>query len=179
MEEADPIWPEDPEEELPPIPSVLDSEFEEGPFTKCIACDRPLREDETLYQIQKTWKRGQVVFEIALCANCFLRVQKDFSAESMERMHKYLVENYRPSESLSFCHFCRTAVVEENSEYEIAGLCTGIFLARPLVVMCSACSSKVQEQLSRKTRDAWGEFMHDNVPGVPMEMEPDNIPMTF
>ena len=38
MEPPDPIWPDDPEEELPPVPSILDSEFEEGPFTTCVAC---------------------------------------------------------------------------------------------------------------------------------------------
>lgn len=179
MEPSDPIWPEDPEEELPPIPSILDSEYEEGPFTTCVACRCALREGERLYQVQKTWKRGEVIFEIALCADCFLKTQREFSEESMERMQKFLIENYQPSDSMAFCHFCRTGVDEMTGEYEIAGLCLGAFLTRPLVLMCSACSSRIQDNLSRKTRDAWGEFMRDNVPGVPFEMEPDNIPMTF
>jgi len=161
-----------------PIPEFLHSAFAEGPFTKCDACGAALRERPVPYQLQKTVKRGDVVFEIALCLPCLMGAMRDFSEESMERIRRFHEERYRPSDRLDECHFCRAAVGPE-SEYEIGAVCAGVFLARDPVVMCANCGGELSESLSKRTRDAWGEFLDDHVPGVPKEMEPDTLPMAF
>ena len=162
----------------PPIPPILYSVYEEGPFASCIACGRDLADRFTLYQVQKTWRQGEVVLEIAVCLPCLAEQVKEFSRESLAKMESFFTRAYRPTDSLDSCHFCRCAVTAEG-EYEIAALCGGIYLARPPVTMCGACGARVQEGLSRKTRDSWGEFMDRNLPGVPGVMTPDHLPMTL
>jgi hypothetical protein len=165
-------------EGMPRVPPVLHSVFNEGPFRKCDACGVDLAEGADAYQLQKTWKQDEVVFEIALCVPCLMKTMRDFSEESMERIRRFHLERFRPTPDLDRCHFCRKAVGPEN-EYEVGAICSGEFLARPPVVMCGDCSSKLQENLSNKTRDAWGEFLDQNVPGVPLELEPDRLPLAF
>ncbi len=55
----------------------------------------------------------------------------------------------------------------------------GTFLLRPIVVICTPCSEQSQENLSEQTRKAWGDFVDQNLPGVPHSLEPDSIPVMF
>lgn len=165
-------------DDAPPIPDCLDSAFREGPFERCAACDADLRAGGDLYHVQKTWRRGEVVFELALCRNCAEGTARDFSAESIERIRRWYLEHYRPSTDLAACHFCREPRNEEAG-YEMAAACAGARLARPVVVMCAKCAESSQENLSAKTRRAWGDFMDRTLPGVPSEMEPERFPITF
>ena len=45
--------------------------------------------------------------------------------------------------------------------------------------MCGDCAATVQERLSKKTREGWGDFIEQNVPGVPAGMVPDGVPAGF
>ena len=70
------------------------------------------------------------------------------------------------------CHFCRRSIGPDD-EYEVGGIATRSFLARPPIVMCGDCAGAIQEQLSKLTRDGWSDFMDRVVPGVPGEMVPE------
>jgi hypothetical protein len=166
--------------ELPPVPEELHSAYEEGPFRKCVACDADLTGPEAIYQIQKTWKNDDVIFELAVCAECANKAAQDFSQESFERIQEFLLTRYQPSFDFGECHFCRQRLDgDEPAEYEMGGYCRGGRLLRPVVVICTKCSEKSQENLSEQTRKAWGDFVDRNVPGVPFSLEPDSIPVIF
>jgi hypothetical protein len=165
-------------DEPSPIPEILHATWPEGPFRTCVACGGDLAEEDRLYQIQKVWRHGEVVLEMAICAECAVRTAREFSEESLRRLGEYFEERYRPGLGLDRCHFCggeRTP----DSEFEIGAACRGPFLLRPPVVVCSACNEAAQEHLSEKTRDAWGRFVDTNLPGVPESMEPDPVPFGF
>lgn len=166
--------------ELPPVPALLHSAFEDGPFKACVACGADLTTPEAIYQVQKTWKSGEVTFELAICAECAGQAAKDFSEESFARIQQFLAERYHPSLDLGHCHICRRRVDgEEPTEYEVGGYCRGASLLRPVVVICGKCSEQAQENLSEQTRKAWGDFVDRNLPGVPSSLEPDSIPVLF
>ena len=169
----------DPTEEDPtPIPSVLHSAYLEGPFAECVSCGADLSDTELPYQIQKTWRSGEVVFELAICARCAADSMKEFSEESLEKMQTYFADHFQPAESLDHCHFCRDPV-EPGTEFGVGAPCRGPFLLRPPVVICGGCTAASQENLSQKTRDAWGDFIDRTLPGVPRELEPDTVPFAF
>ena len=93
---------------------------------------------------------------------------------------RWLSERYRPSLDLGGCHFCQKRLdTGDPAEYEAGAFCRGDRLLRPVVVICATCSEKSQESLSDQTRKAWGDFVDENLPGVPFDLEPDTIPMTF
>lgn len=145
-----------------------------------MACGTDLTSPTAIYQVQKTWKHDQVIFELAVCARCASQAAKDFSQESFERIQQFLVTRYRPSFDLGHCHFCRKRLDgSEPAEYEVGGYCRGGGLLRPVVVICTSCSEQSQENLSEQTRKAWGDFVEDNIPGVPFSLEPDSIPVMF
>jgi len=166
------------EPELPPVPKSLHSAFLDGPFDKCVSCSADLLAPGCVYQIQKSWKGSEVVFELAVCAHCAEETVREFSEESLSRIQRFLTERYRPSLKLDHCHFCRKAV-DENTDHELGAPCMGLNLLRPVVMICADCSQASQDNLSRKTRDAWGNFVDDNIPGVPESLEPENVPFTF
>jgi predicted nucleic acid-binding Zn ribbon protein len=168
----------EPHDDLPTIPEILHSAFHEGPFTNCDACGADLRVESSVYPIQKNWRNGEVVFELALCAACLLESMTTLSRESLERLRAFQEDRYQGGDDLDACHFCRKALGPLD-DYEIGAVATRSFLLRPPAVMCGECGSEMQEQLSKQTRDGWGEFLERVVPGVPGEMVPDGIPLAF
>ena len=165
-------------DESEPVPEILHSAFEEGPFTACVSCGADLRDESRFYQIQKAWKGGEVVFELAVCLECAADTMREFSVESMERMHRFFSERFRPTADLESCHFCGRERGPEQ-EFEIGAACRGGNLLRPMVAVCGECTAASQENLSKKTRDAWGDFVDRNLPGVPDSLSPYMVPITF
>jgi uncharacterized protein with PIN domain len=166
------------EPEREPIPHLLFSAFLDGPFRSCSICGEDLMQGTVPYQIQKVWRNREVVFEMAICSRCSMDLLRSFSEESMRKMQEYFHEHYRADERTSVCHFCAKDL-GDGGECEIGAACSMSYLLRPVVVVCADCNAKVQENLSRKTREAWGDFRDRNFPGVPMAMEPRNTPLLF
>lgn len=44
-------------------------------------------------------------------------------------------------------------------------------MGRPSLVMCDGCNERLQDCLSRKTRDVQDDFVRDNFPGVPADLD--------
>lgn len=152
-----------------PIPEILHSVYEEGPFRTCNVCGAVLT-DGRLYEIQKVYRGEQVVFELAICDRCGETVSREFSEESMEKIKRHLLENFKPSDDAGHCHFCGfpRALIHN---FTIVGACTETSLILPSIIMCDNCSESIQELLSRKTRDAHDDFVRDNFPGVPADLD--------
>ena len=148
-----------------PIPDLLHSVYEKGPFRTCCMCGHVLT-DGRLYEIQKVYRGKEAIFEMAICHGCGEGVACEFSRESMENMKKFFLANFRPSPEPSHCHFCGfpRALVPN---FTIVGMCKEHSILLPSVIMCEKCSERLQEKLSRKTREAQGDFIRDNFPGVP------------
>jgi len=148
-----------------PIPQLLHSVFEKGPFKTCCVCSKVLT-DGRLYEIQKVFKGREAIFEMAICHGCGEEVAQEFSNESKENMKKFLVDNFRPAPAPAQCHFCgfpRNLV----PNFTIVGMCQKFSLLVPSIIMCEKCTERLQGKLSRKTREAQGHFIKDNFPGVP------------
>ncbi len=148
-----------------PIPQLLHSVFEKGPFKTCCVCSKVLT-DGRLYEIQKVFKGREAIFEMAICHGCGEEVAQEFSNESKENMKKFLVDNFRPAPEPAQCHFCgfpRNLV----PNFTIVGMCQKFSLLVPSIIMCEKCTERLQGKLSRKTREAQGDFIKDNFPGVP------------
>ena len=165
-------------EELPRIPRILDSAYLEAPFVACAACGASLAVGGRVWNVQKAFRAGEVVFELAICLACMEETTRGFSEESLARMQAHFAAHFRPTTDLTICHLCRQPPTD-GTDYEIGAVCVGDRLMRPPIVVCAACSSSVQEQLSEKTRGAWGEFLDRTLPGVPGELQPDRLPLTF
>ncbi len=157
-----------------PIPDILHSVYEKGPFKSCCVCGQILT-DGRVYEIQKVFRGKEAIFEMAICHGCGEEVAHEFSQESIENMKRFLLENFKPTPEPSHCHFCgfphRLRV-----NFTIVGMCQEHSLLVPSIIMCEKCSEQIQEKLSRKTRDVQGDFIRDNFPGVPEGLDVSPTP---
>lgn len=152
-----------------PIPDLLHSAYEEGPFRSCTVCGDVLT-DGRLYEIQKVFRGTEAIFEMAICHTCGEGVAREFSEQSMESVRRFLEEHFRPAQEGQHCNFCGfpRGVVQN---YTIVGACREHSLVLPSLVMCEKCTERVQEELSQKTRDAHDDFVRDHFPGVPADLD--------
>ncbi len=159
-----------------PVPALLHSVYEGGPFRRCSVCDAPL-EDASLFEVQKVFRGPEVIFEYAVCRSCGMNLLKSYSRESLEIIQSFFSERYEPGCGWDRCHFCGRDVQQGRDDYSLMALCAGGTLAGPVILMCNACNEGISETLSRKTREAFGDFIEDNFPGVPAEWETPVAPL--
>jgi len=152
-----------------PIPPQLHSVYEEGPFTRCSGCTKPLA-GLGLYEIQKVYRGREVVFETALCHVCGEDLVRELSEESLAAMKGFLVSHFKPACEPGHCHFCgfpRGLFVN----YTVIGACRDASILVPEIVICETCSESLNERLSQKTRDVQSDFVQDHFPGVPADLD--------
>lgn len=173
-----------PIDEYIPIPKQFWSFANEGPFEKCTMCEKPLRDDGTLYLIEKAYKQSEVVFEYAMCIDCHLGLREELSAQSLrlidhffdehvdlvERRNK-LIESYDEEIApwLSRC-LITGKPAEKCEEYQIMTLCDGedlLFTYIPCLLSGEAMEA-IQGLLSKKTKDQLDGFV-DEFLGIPPE----------
>ncbi len=152
-----------------PIPDLLHSAYAEEPFRRCTVCNADLH-DGRLYEIQKVFRGKEAIFEMAVCQKCGESVAEEFSEESITRIRRFLTERFRPSSEPEHCHFCGLPRGLFSS-FTVVGACQSSALILPTIVMCEPCSEKLQEQLSKKTRDVQADFVRDTFPGVPADLD--------
>ena len=76
-----------------PVPEDFFS-FETGEqFCKCSLCDCDLMESGRNYLIEKAFKKGETIFEYAMCFECYLGVQETLSINSRKLIHNYFDEH--------------------------------------------------------------------------------------
>ena len=78
-----------------PIPRTFYSEYTELPFARCIDCDCPLFEDETLYTVLKHIVGKETVFEMAICMTCAAKMREQYSEETSRNLQAYIEQRLR------------------------------------------------------------------------------------
>jgi hypothetical protein len=167
------------------IPSGLFDSVETGePFRECIHCHCDLAESGRLYLVSKEIVRGECVLEYAICDECRDELSNELSEESRSRIMKLLEEEIDWQERfertagaseigawIDSCIFCG-APRDDEKGYGLAGIfLAGHLLPGPLPqIVCSECAERLQQQLSKKTRDFWDRFSEEHFPGPPAEL---------
>ncbi len=162
-----------------PIPTELHSDYEERPFRICTRCGETLCDFVEGYQIAKVFRRGEVVFEYALCAPCHTGLVDEFSDESRQTLEKFYHENITIGLGSEACAICRCGRADlAEPEFTLGAVCHGTELLESLMI-CGACAEKSGSFISKKTQEVFGDFINDNFPGVPADALPSPTPITY
>lgn len=161
------------EPEPPPIPRELCSDYTDEPFSNCTRCGESLKDFPGGFQISKAWKRGECVFEYALCDHCRSSLMEEFSQESKKRLAQFQDEKVNFECGLDSCSVCNKPRTSGNeAEFVLTGVCSGDRLLHGLMV-CGTCGEETQKLISTHTRDTWRRFRDENFPGPP---DPSGLP---
>ena len=159
--------------EPPPIPRHLYSDYTDEAFSHCTRCGESLKDFPGGFQISKAWKRGECVFEYALCDHCRTLLMEEFSDESKQRLAQFQDEHVTLEGGLDKCSVCGLERHDHNtSEFVLTGVCEGDRMLHGLMV-CGKCGEKTQELISTHTRDTWRRFRDENFDGPP---DPSSVP---
>ena len=160
-----------------PIPRIFHSVFHRGMFPECSVCEAPLLKDGVSYFIEKAYRRGEVVFEYAMCSNCRSSIENEISDESQMAIFNYFFEHMDVMRShgglidgfdnsvkpwLASC-LLTGAKREEMESYQICAECEGANLIvsfLPLMISTSV-TEEMQELLSKETRESFDSFVRD------------------
>lgn len=162
-----------------PIPKELHSEYEERPFRTCTRCGETLCDFAEGYQIAKVFRRGEVVFEYALCAPCHTGLVDEFSDESRQALEKFYTESMTAGLGPHTCAICRCERADlAEPEFTLGAVCHGSELLESLMI-CATCAEKSNAFISAKTQKIFDDFINDNFPGVPADALPSPTQVTF
>ena len=134
--------------------------------------------------------KNEVLFEYAICSNCYEKMKGELSAESMANLSQYMLENTdfqamqarieenpdNPEAWLGHCMIKGTAQ-EELSEYQMGACFLGDKLVTnfmPPFLIGELAIEEMNSILSQKTKDQMDDFMNDNF-GIPPELRKDLI----
>lgn len=158
-----------------------------GPFHRCTKCACELGATGHPWIVNKEWHRGECVMEYALCHHCRREMQASISGESMRFVQRFFEEHIDPvrfvghlgaegdpKPLIAGCFACGQPR-ESVEGFGISAIFEGpgVLEIGPLpVLMCSACSAKVEAGISKPTRESWQRFVENHFPGPPGLDEP-------
>ena len=166
------------------IPKQFHSLYHEGPFPRCVDCDRDLLNEPTQYFIERVFRGSEPICEMAMCLDCREQIAEELSEESMQKMKMFTDERFDPHMRLEqagewdpdcverwidHCALNKTPK-SECREYQLLGFCIGNQMAvdiLPLMVSGKAIE-EMQRMLSKKTRERLGQVIDDYF-GMPPE----------
>ncbi len=159
--------------QMSPIPEELYSEYEGRPFLCCTRCGERLEDFQEGYKVSKIFKRGEVIFEYALCFPCMEGMMKESSEESQQRMAAFQEERLRPDVvGTDECVMCdRTRSSLSPQEFALVAGCQSRYLLESHLI-CIHCMDEMSALVSEKTRNQWNRFVEENFPGVPPDFAP-------
>jgi len=158
-----------------------------GQFGHCTKCARALDETTAPWTVNKEWHRGECVMEYAICHDCRNDMVASISAESMRHVERFfervpnlshwLMATVSPDDPESLVERCFTCGVarDEAEGFGISAMfcAPGVLEIGPLpLLVCHGCSGKLEEGLSKETRDSWRRFVEEYFPGPPGMDEP-------
>ncbi len=176
-----------------PIPKMFQSVETDGPFVKCIQCDRNLIESGEQYVVEKIFRRLgneehsiEPILELAICLDCRDSEGESMSAESATAIRTYFEQNVdfgRRLVDLSLadqqsdnvdawvgnCLFHGTPQ-DDIREFQVVALCRGNELLRDFfpIMISGQAIEEISELLSEQTRGWMDDFIGDNF-GMPSE----------
>lgn len=155
------------------------------PFRDCISCGLQLADPEVPYLVSKSFRRGECIFEYAICDDCRSNMAQEFSQESREQLADFFENTVQVQERSSFltygpipepwiarCAACDTPR-DEMESYSIGGVLLGsemLYDPYPLC-LCGKCEEEIQDRLSQKTRGIWDDFVDTHFDGPPSDAE--------
>jgi len=173
-----------------PIPKIFHSFELDAPFAKCSVCGNDLASSGVPYYIEKAFKGDEVVFEYAMCDNCRGEMSGELSMESMMNLGRFFMENvdfvYRIGELLSkfdnsvkpWLEHCAITGKQrsECEEFQICAQCENDQIVVDLAPMMisSEATLRIQELLSKKTREGFDGFIKDTL-NPPVDFQ--DVPM--
>ena len=155
------------------IPKQFYSTETDLPFTNCISCDKYLLQPNSPYVIEKAVKQyrdyntSDVIFEYAMCMDCYQNIHNAMSLESKANIEKYFSEHVNLSDrrtnlietkELSIEDWASNCIIKgthisELTEYQIACQCDGeylLFTNMPFLIGNTAMD-EMMNLLSNKT----------------------------
>jgi hypothetical protein len=154
----------DPSNDIPP---EFHSEYEGRPFQTCTRCGEMLAEIADGYQVFKLFRRGEPIYEYAVCHPCHSGIVREFSDESRRRLEEFHRDRISLNLGRWTCAVCGDARDEDAArEFSITGACQGHRLVHDLMI-CGGCRHEMDSLLSHQTREVWDRFVEENLPGVP------------
>lgn len=155
------------------IPKLFYSTDTDQPFSNCISCNKFLLSPNNPYVIEKAikqypeFKTTDVIFEYAMCMDCYQSIHQSLSLESKTNIENYFSKNVNLSErrksllnneALSVEDWVSECVIKgtpvsQLTEYQIACQCDGeylLFTHLPFVIGNTALDEMAQ-LLSNKT----------------------------
>lgn len=179
-----------------PIPRLFYNSDTKTPMTNCIHCDYELARGDRFYLIEKVFKKypsldtTEVLFEYAICSECYEKMKSSLSIESMMNLSEYMMKNTdfeamqqriakhpeHPEEWVSNCMIKGTHK-SEMDEYQIGACFKGGQLVMdfmPPFIVGGAAMEEMNAILSKETKDEMDGFMNDHF-GIPPELRKDLI----
>lgn len=179
-----------------PIPEIFHNSDTKGYLTHCIQCDYEVLEGNRYYMIEKVFKRypnldsTQVLFEYAICSECYEKMKDSLSAESMQNLSNYMMtklnmaevqrrmENHPedPDQWLTHCMIHGTPK-EEMTEYQMAACFRGDRLIvdfMPPYMIGGLAIEELNGLLSKQTKEDMDGFIDEHF-GIPPELRKDFI----
>jgi hypothetical protein len=169
------------------VPRVFQSFLRNDLFDRCLVCDHFLLADGKQYVIEKGIRNTEVIFEYAMCFDCYGSLGEELSSESSSRIEQYyhlrgvdFVGRRREllrATSYSVNPWIDRCIVTGRaragcSEYQIFAQCDGqdlLFTYVPFMISGDAIEEMVG-LLSSKTRDRLNGFI-DEFLGIPPELK--------
>lgn len=188
---------EEPEEkEGLPIPDIFLNSDTKAPLSHCIQCDYDVINGDRFYMIEKVFKRylpldsTQVLFEYAVCSECYEKMRGALSKESMQNLSAYMMTNTdfqamqarmqehpeEPEKWLSHC-MIKGMPREELTEFQMGACFKGDRLVTnfmPPFMIGNVAMEEMNELLSKETKDEMDGFMDENF-GIPPELRKDLV----
>jgi len=167
------------------IPRIFHPFESEGPFDRCILCEKYLLDEGTIYMIERSIKPGDVIFEYAMCWECDEKMKRQMSEESLKRVQGFFIRNRHLHQRrqrlmaegrepaigkwLGECAITGKPATEVE-EYHLCAICDGnqlLYTDAPLMISIEAIH-ELSELLSAKTREELDDFIDDHF-GLPPE----------
>ncbi|MFY0592822.1 hypothetical protein [Roseivirga sp.] len=179
-----------------PIPDIFLNSDTKGPMTNCVQCDYELLSGDRFYVIEKVFKKypsfqkTEILFEYAVCSNCYENMRGQLSKESMQNLSAYMATKTdfqalqtrmtlypdQPEEWLSHCMIKGTPK-EELTEFQMGACFKGDRLMTnyiPPFMIGGLAMEEMNALLSKETKDEMDDFMGENF-GIPPELRKDLI----
>lgn len=174
-----------------PIPPLFHSFESDGPFKKCIECERSLDAD-CEYVIEKAvrsypgFDAKDIIFDYALCMQCALQIRESFSKKSLEAMDQYFAQHvqsrivivdengdFNVDECVSSC-LVKGTKSSDLTEFQIYAYCRGKELSSqiPPYMVSSEAVDEILPLLSNETRDILNGFFNKHFSPDPSIMNP-------
>jgi hypothetical protein len=160
-----------------------------GWYRECVQCGRLVGADGAPYYVERALRRGEPVFEYAMCESCVFGMQNDLSRESIERVTAYWMQHFDPEERqhrlgngldpgplVEACILKRLPRADLDELQVWAWVENGRLMVDDHApgILSGDAVEEIANLLSKRTRDRFDDFVRDCL-GLPPEL--CNVPI--